>query len=98
MSDPRPAPLLALRGIGKSFLGVRVLDVAPGEVHAVVGENGAVKSTLMEIVSGGYAVCIESFTAENETIATAAAIWRPLAVSQDRLAVDGLHQLREVIG
>src|SRR5215207_6422678 len=55
MSDP----LLALRGIGKSFLGVRVLegvdlDVRPGEVHAVVGENGAGKSTLMKVVSGVY--------------------------------------------
>ncbi|MBQ1024044.1 sugar ABC transporter ATP-binding protein [Micromonospora sp. C95] len=59
MSVPPPA-LLTLRGISKSFFGVRVLDgvdldVAPGEVHAVVGENGAGKSTLMKIVSGGYA-------------------------------------------
>lgn len=44
------------------------------------------------------AVCIESFTAENETIATAASIWRPLAPSQDRLALDGLQHLRKVLG
>ncbi|WP_127508848.1 sugar phosphate isomerase/epimerase family protein [Actinoplanes solisilvae] len=47
----------------------------------------------------GYdgAVCIESFTAENETIATAASIWRPLAPSQDRLALDGLNNLRRLL-
>ncbi|MBB5781650.1 sugar phosphate isomerase/epimerase family protein [Nonomuraea jabiensis] len=37
---------------------------------------------------------IESFTAHNQTIATAASIWRPLAESQDALAVDGLAYLR----
>jgi D-psicose/D-tagatose/L-ribulose 3-epimerase len=44
----------------------------------------------------GGAVCIESFTAQNETIATAASIWRPLARSQDLLAVEGLEYLRAV--
>jgi D-psicose/D-tagatose/L-ribulose 3-epimerase len=44
------------------------------------------------------AVCIESFTAENETIATAASIWRPLAPSPDRLALDGLAYLRGLLG
>ncbi len=42
-------------------------------------------------------VAIESFTAENETIATAAAIWRPLAPSQDALATDGLAFLHKLL-
>lgn len=45
----------------------------------------------------GYngAVCIESFTPENRAIARAAAIWRPLAATQDAIAVDGLAFLRK---
>lgn len=50
-------PLLELRGIGKSFPGVRALDdvsfeVRAGEVHALVGENGAGKSTLLSCMNG----------------------------------------------
>ena len=47
----------------------------------------------------GYtgALCIESFTADNATIATAASIWRPLAETQDRLALDGLAFLRGIV-
>jgi len=39
-------------------------------------------------------VVIESFTADVKSIAKAAAIWRPLANSQDELAADGLAFLR----
>src|SRR5215469_3438443 len=52
-------PLLEMRGISKTFPGVRALDhvrlsVWPGEVHSLMGENGAGKSTLMKILSGAY--------------------------------------------
>jgi putative multiple sugar transport system ATP-binding protein len=48
-----------MRGIGKSFPGVRALDnvtlnVQAGEIHAICGENGAGKSTLMKVLSGVY--------------------------------------------
>lgn len=42
-------------------------------------------------------LCIESFTAGNATIATAASIWRPLARTQDAIAIDGLAHLRTLI-
>ena len=49
--------LLSLRGIQKNFGGVKALrngnlDVNPGEVHLLMGENGAGKSTMMKIVAG----------------------------------------------
>ena len=49
--------LLRLRGIRKAFPGVVALDgvdfdLRPGEVHVLLGENGAGKSTFVRILSG----------------------------------------------
>ena len=49
--------ILQLRGITKIFPGVRALnrvqfDLRPGEIHALMGENGAGKSTFIKVIMG----------------------------------------------
>ena len=56
-SSPQDAPLLEIRGVGKSFPGVRALKevnlvLHKGQVLSLIGENGAGKSTLMKILAG----------------------------------------------
>ncbi|WP_338787139.1 sugar ABC transporter ATP-binding protein [Metabacillus sp. FJAT-53654] len=50
-------PILNMEGISKTFSGVTILNnvrimLYPGEVHALMGENGAGKSTFMKILAG----------------------------------------------
>jgi rhamnose transport system ATP-binding protein len=52
-------PVLRLRGITKAFPGVKALqgvqlDLWPGQVTALVGENGAGKSTIVKVLTGIY--------------------------------------------
>lgn len=56
--DPA-TPTLRLEGIRKSFIGVKALDgvnltLRAGEVMALIGENGAGKSTAVKIMTGIY--------------------------------------------
>ncbi|WP_434731973.1 sugar ABC transporter ATP-binding protein [Thermogladius sp. KZ2Tp1] len=53
----KDAPILELRGISKSFPGVKALDnidldLYPCEIHCLLGQNGAGKSTLLKIIAG----------------------------------------------
>ena len=55
-----PVAALSVRGIRKSFSGIRVLedvsfDIAAGTVTALVGSNGAGKSTLVNLLTGVFA-------------------------------------------
>ena len=57
MSSGLAAPLLAMHGIDKFFSGVQALrgaslELGAGEVHALVGQNGAGKSTMIKILTG----------------------------------------------
>ena len=58
-SLPSRAPLLSMRGIDKRFNGVPALlaaslEVGRSEIHALIGQNGAGKSTMIKILTGYY--------------------------------------------
>ncbi len=53
-------PLLAMRDIDKRFQGVHALskaslDVEPSEIMALIGQNGAGKSTMIKALTGAIA-------------------------------------------
>lgn len=57
MTNPELKEIIRLEGITKRYGGVTALNnvslsIQAGEVHAVVGENGAGKSTMMKVLSG----------------------------------------------
>ena len=59
MADKKP--IVVMKGITIEFPGVKALDgvnlrLFPGEVHALMGENGAVKSTRIKALTGVYKI------------------------------------------
>ncbi len=52
-------PLLSMTGIDKAFAGVAALtsaslSIETGEIHGLIGQNGAGKSTMVKILTGVY--------------------------------------------
>lgn len=96
MLDASPAvpgthPVLSLRGISKNFPGVRALadvqlDLFPGQVTALIGENGAGKSTIVKILTGIY-------QPDGGTISVAGrAVKFPTAQAASAAGVTAIHQ------
>lgn len=86
----------AIRKVGSRLKHVHACENdrgAPGSGHVPWKE---VANALKDINYAGPVV-IESFTAKIKSIARAAAIWRPLASSQDALAKDGLTFLKGLL-
>lgn len=77
-----------------------VMQVCGNDRGAVGADHIDWSGTLDALDTAGYAgpLTLESFTGDNDTIATAASIWRPLADTQDelaRLTYDYLTELQQ---
>ena len=53
---PTTDAILTIKGLSKSFPGVKALDnvdftLRRGEIHALMGQNGAGKSTLIKVLT-----------------------------------------------
>lgn len=93
------AAVLSLRGISKEFPGVKALsdvslDLYPGEVTALVGENGAGKSTMVKILTGIYQPSTGTISIQNQLIqfqnAHAASDAGVTAIHQETVLFDDL--------
>jgi len=84
-------PVLSLKGISKSFPGVKALsgvslDLYPGEVTALVGENGAGKSTVVKVLTGIYQ------PDDGEISINGQAVVFPTAQDAGHVGVTAIHQ------
>ena len=84
-------PVMRLSGITKTFPGVKALsevdlELFPGQVTALVGENGAGKSTIVKILTGIYQPDAGTIEIEGQTA--------EFATAQDatRAGITAIHQ------
>jgi rhamnose transport system ATP-binding protein len=84
-------PLIAARGISKSFAAIEVLrdvdlDLRRGEIHALLGENGAGKSTFAKILAGVHRPTRGSLALNGAPVEV------PNPIAAQRLGITLIHQ------
>lgn len=89
--------MLALRGVSKRFGAVQALagvnlDVAPGEVVALVGDNGAGKSSLVKVIAG----LVRADAGEVKVEGEVATVFQDLALCENLDVVANLFLGREL--
>jgi galactofuranose transport system ATP-binding protein len=91
------SPLLSMQAISKSFGGVPALigaslEVMPAEIMALVGQNGAGKSTMIKILNGAY-------TRDSGTITFSGTPWTAGSPQQaQRAGISTIFQEINLIG
>ncbi|WP_407147942.1 ABC transporter permease subunit [Bradyrhizobium sp. ORS 86] len=70
---PAGGKTLKLRGIALSFGNVKAidgldLDVAPGQIHGLIGPNGSGKTTTLNVISGYYAAKAGTMTLGDDVL------------------------------
>lgn len=88
--------ILDIKNVGKRFFGVHALNsvsfsIKRGEIHALVGENGAGKSTMIKILAG-------AFNADNGSILLDGKFFSPLSPKDAKEAgIAVIHQDLQLI-
>jgi len=86
-----PRALISAHGISKQFAGVEVLrdvdlDLYPGEIHALLGENGAGKSTFAKILAGVFRPSRGTLALNGTPVEV------PTPIAAQRLGITLIHQ------
>ncbi|WP_421758679.1 sugar ABC transporter ATP-binding protein [Devosia sp.] len=85
------APLISARGISKQFASIEVLrdvdlDLRKGEIHALLGENGAGKSTFAKILAGVHRPSRGTLTLNGVEVQI------PSPIAAQKLGISLIHQ------
>jgi D-xylose transport system ATP-binding protein len=112
MSDTAP-PIVEMQSISKRYGGVQALaeaglEIYTGEVHALVGDNAAGKSTLIKILAGAVArdagvIRFQGVPAEIDSPRTAKAlgietVYQDLALADNLDVAANMFLGREIVG